>query len=326
MKKIILTLLLLTLISSFGVACSKAGKKETKKTSKKVEEAVEDTKDYPEGGDVDFSVFPPDNPWNTDITDHPVHPNSDDFIASMGAKEGLHPDFGTVWEGGPNGIPYVLVTGDQSKVPITFEYEDESDPGPYPIPDDAPLEYGDDSHIIVIDTTNRLLYEVYDANKTKQGWKAGSGAVFDLTSNKLRPDSWTSADAAGLPIFPGLVRYEEVQKGEITHALRFTVSQTQIGYIHPATHFASDNTDPDLPPMGLRVRLKADFDISGFPSEVQVILRALKKYGMFVADNGGDWFISGAPSMKWDDDELNTLSQVKGQDFEVVDTGPIISD
>jgi hypothetical protein len=275
-----------------------------------------------------LQVFPPDNPWNQDVSQFPVHPNSDDYIARMGADIGLHPDFGTVWQGKPNGIPYVVVGGDQPKVPIEFHYADESDPGPYPIPPDAPIEAGSDRHIIVVDVDNKKLYEVFDAEMTPDGsgWTAGSGAIFDLTSNTLRPAGWTSADAAGLPIFPGLVRYDEVATGEITHALRFTASLTQKAYIPPATHHAGASNDPTLPPMGLRLRLRADVDVSPFPAEVQVILRALKTYGMFVADNGGPWFISGAPDMRWDDDALHTIGLVKGSDFEVVYTGDPVSD
>jgi hypothetical protein len=232
-------------------------------------------------------------------------------------------------ERSPNGIPYVVVSGSQPRVPISFYYADESDPGPYPIPPDAPIEggpnSGGDRHVLVLDAAHRMLYEVYDAHFFGDHWEAGSGAVWDLSSNALRPDTWTSADAAGLPMLPGLVRYDEVASGEITHALRVTVSQTQRAFIHPATHYASDSTDPDLPPMGLRLRLRSDFDISGFPAKVQVILRALKKYGMFVADNGGDWYISGAPDPRWDDDELHVLSEVPGSAFEAVDTGAIIT-
>lgn len=279
-------------------------------------------------------IFPPDNPWNTDISAYPVHPNSDHFLASIGLDRGLHPDFGTVWNGAPNGIPYVLVNDAQPEVRIRFRaYKDESDPGPYPVPPDAPIEGGPDSngdrHVLVIDVDNLKLYEMYRAFPRRNGqkWRADCGAVWDLTSNDLRPWYWTSADAAGLPIFAGLVRYDEVvEKGEINHALRFTVSRTQRGFILPATHFASDLRDPNLPPMGLRVRLRADYDVSTFSPNVQVILTALKKYGMIVADNGSNWYISGAPDPRWDDDELHELGQVKGRDFEVVDTGPIISD
>lgn len=273
-------------------------------------------------------IFPPNNPWNSDISTAPVHPNSDNFVASMGADTELHSDFGTVWNGAPNGIPYTTVRGDQARVPISFYYPDESDPGPYPIPPDAPIEGGPygtgDRHILIVDTDNELLYEIYDAHPVPGGWSAGSGAIFDLTSNALRPDGWTSADAAGLPMFPGLVRYDEVQSGAINHALRFTTEQTQRAYIHPATHFASDDTDPNLPPMGLRFRLKADYDVSGFPQPVRVVLTALKKYGMFVADNGGPWYISGAPDMRWSDEELHEITRVAGHDFEAVYTGPIL--
>jgi len=274
-------------------------------------------------------ILPADNPLNTDISKYPVHPNSDAFIASVGGDKGLHPDFGTVWAGAPNGIPYIAVSGDQPKVPITFEYADESDPGPYPIPDNAPIEGGPDSdgdrHVLVIDVDNCKLYEAWHSRKTADGWSGGSGAIFDLSTNKLRPLGWTSSDAAGLPIFPCLVKYEEVAQGAIDHALRFTVRRSQRGYILPATHFASRSSDPNLMPMGLRLRLKADYDISSYPLQAQIILKCLKKYGMIMADNGGDWFVSGSPSPKWDDDQLNTLKRVKGSDFEVVDTGPIIT-
>ncbi len=275
-----------------------------------------------------MQIFPLDNPWNTDISGYPLHPNSDHFIASIGAEKSLHPDFGTVWGGAPNGIPYVFVPGDQPLVNIIYTaYGDESDPGPFPIPDDAPIEGGvnsdGDRHVLVIDKDNKILYELYRAFKVAGGWEADSGAKWDLTANDLRPKYWTSADAAGLPIYPGLVRYNEVNAGEITHTLRFTVSRTQRGFIHPARHFASSSTNPDLPPMGLRLRLKKNFDISGFSQSNQVILRALKKYGMMVADNGGAWFISGAPDSRWDDEDLHQLSTIKGDNFEVVYTGEI---
>ncbi|HKQ48752.1 MAG TPA: hypothetical protein VJZ71_11840 [Phycisphaerae bacterium] len=273
-----------------------------------------------------LQIFPDDNPWNQDISALPVHPNSANYLASMGLNTGLHPDFGTVWDGAPIGIPYVVVGGDQPRVPVSFDYANQSDPGPYPIPPDAPIEGGADSdgdrHIIVIDRDNRLLYELFYAYPSAGGWTAGSGAIFDLTSNALRPAGWTSADAAGLPIFPGLARYDEiVEEGELHHALRFTVAHTQRAYISPARHFASSSTDANRPPMGLRVRLKADFDVSQFPTTVQVILRGLKRYGMFVADNGSNWYITGAPDSRWNDEELSTLGDVKGHDFEVVYTG-----
>lgn len=273
-----------------------------------------------------LQIFPPDNSWNQDISNLPVHPNSANLIASIGADRGLHPDFGTVWEGAPIGIPYVMVNGNQARVPVSFYYPTQSDPGPYPIPPNPPIEGGPDSdgdrHILVIDVDNRKLYELYDAWPDGPGWAAGSGAIFDLDSNAVRPAGWTSADAAGLPIFPGLARYDEiVEQGELRHALRFTVSRTQSAFIYPARHQASSSTNPNYPPMGLRVRLRADFDISPFPPCVQVILRGLKRYGMLVADNGSNWYVSGAPDSRWNDDELSSLSSVKGRDFEVVYTG-----
>ncbi len=271
---------------------------------------------------ADLKVFPADNPWNWDISRHAVHPNSANFIASIGAEKTMHPDFGTEWQGAPNGIPFVLVTGRQKKVPVEFTYKDESDPGPYPIPDDAPIEGGPnadgDRHILVIDKDNRLLYELFDAHKTDKGWKAGSGAIFKLDSNDLRPEKWTSADAAGLPIFPGLVRFDEVDRGAINHALRFTVSRSQKSYVWPARHQAGHGTDANLPPMGLRLRLKASVDISKMPKSAQIIATALKRHGMFVADNGSDWYLSGAPDKRWKDDELRALKKLKGSDFEVV--------
>lgn len=274
-------------------------------------------------------MFPADNPWNQDISSLPVHPNSANYLASIGLDAGLHADFGTVWNGAPNGIPYTVVSGSQARVPVTFDYDDESDPGPYPIPSDAPIEGGPngtgDRHVTVVDVDNKKLYELFSAYPTANGWTAGSGAIFDLTSNTLRPAGWTSADAAGLPILPGLVRYDEaVELGEIRHALRFTVSRSQRAYISPATHFASSRTDANLPPMGLRVRLKASFDVTPYPPAVQTILRAMKTYGMFVADNGSNWYVSGAPDSRWSDDDLHTLGSVRGRDFEVVYTGELV--
>ncbi len=270
------------------------------------------------------AVFPPDNPWNQDISGLPVHPRSARYIASIdgGENKFLHADFGA----NPDyGIPYVVVPGTQPKVPVEFvEYGDESDPGPYPIPSDAPVEAGSDNHVLVIDGDNCILYELYKGFYVGPGWEASSGAIFDLRSNKLRPESWTSADAAGLPIFPGLVRYDEVSAGAIHHALRFTVERTQRAYIHPATHYASDDTNANLPPMGLRLRLKASYDISQYTGQARVVLEALKKYGMIVADNGTNWFITGATDSRWDDDDLDQLKQVPGSAFEAVDTGPII--
>lgn len=263
----------------------------------------------------------------------PVDPNSANLIASIGLNTGLHPDFGTVFNGAPNGIPYVVVSGTQSPAPINYTaFGNQSDPGPYPVPPNAPIEGGPNSsgdrHVLVIDRDNWKLYELYRAFPLNGGvtWNAESGAIFDLNSNALRPAGWTSADAAGLPIFPGLVRYDEVfEQGEIKHALRFTVRFSRRGYVHPARHFASTNTSPNLPPMGMRVRLRASFDISGYSPRMQVILRALKKYGMMVADNGSNWYISGAPDPRWNDGELATLSNVKGSDFEVVQMGTIVT-
>jgi hypothetical protein len=258
-------------------------------------------------------VFPADNAWNTDVSSWPVHPSSASFLASIGSGN-LHPDFGDIY-----GIPYTTVPGTQPLVPVSFYYDDESDPGPYPIPPDAPVEGGSDRHVLVLDRDHCVLYEMFDAERSGPGWAAGSGAVWDLKVDATRPAGWTSADAAGLPILPGLVRYDEVVvKGEMSHAVRFTVSRTQRGYVAPASHWASSSTNPSLPPMGLRLRLKAGFDLSGFHPQVQVILRALKKYGMIVADNGSNWFISGAPDPRWNDDHLAAIRRVKGREFEVV--------
>ena len=275
-----------------------------------------------------YRPFPDDNPWNRPVDTLPADPNSATLVASIGLNKSLHPDFGANWNGGPFGIPYIVVSGGPAKLPMQFEYKDESDPGPYPIPKNAPIEGGasasGDRHVLVIDRDNEKLYETWSSYPQGSGWKCGSGAVFDLKSNNLRPAGWTSADAAGLPIFPGLVRYDEVKAGEIRHALRFTVQRTRRAYLYPARHWASSNTSENLPPMGMRVRLKATYDISKFPRSAQVVLAALKKYGMIVADNGGDWFLSGAPDSRWNDDEISTLKRVKGSDFEVVVMNKIV--
>jgi hypothetical protein len=261
-------------------------------------------------------VFPADNAWNRDVSADAVDPRSDAYISSIGASTFLHPDFGR----DPSyGIPWTSVPGTQPRVPMSFDYDDESDPGPYPFPPDAPVEAGGDRHVLVLDRGSCQLYETFDSSFLgAAGWHCGSGAKFDLRSNALRPDGWTSADAAGLPILPGLVRRDEVLAGEIRHALRFTVRRTQRAYVHPATHFASSNTDPNLPPMGLRVRLKASYDIARFSGAARVILVALRRYGMFVADNGSDWFISGETNTAWNDDEIEPLKTVPGSAFEVV--------
>ncbi len=278
-------------------------------------------------------LFPPDNPWNQDISSLPVDPNSANLIASIGNNTGLHPDFGTVYNGAPNGIPYTVVQGAQTLVPINWTaYGDESDPGPYPIPTNAPIEGGPSSNgdrqVLVIDRDNWKLYELGYAFPLGGGtsWNANCGAIFDLNSNALRPAGWTSADAAGLPIFPGLVRYDEVfEQGAINHAIRFTVDNSRRAYVAPARHWASTLTSVNLPPMGMRVRLKASFNISGFSPAMQVILRAMKQYGMIVADNGSDWYFSGAPDPRWNDDELRTLKTIKGSNFEVVQMGTIVT-
>ena len=267
------------------------------------------------------SVFPSDNPWNRDVSNDPVDPSSDAIIANIQANGGtnLHPDFGSNLG---YGIPYVVVPGDQPRVDVTFDYADESDPGPYPIPPDAPIEGGSDAsgdrHILVIDRDNCVLYETYASQYVGPGWQCGSGAVFDLRSNTLRPDCWTSSDAAGLPVFPGLVRIDEVQAGTIEHAIRVTFSRTRAAFIHPATHFASSQTDPTYPPMGMRLRLKADFDLSGYTGQALIILNALQHYGFIVADNGSNWFFQGASDAAFDDDDLSQLKNVAGDAFEVV--------
>jgi hypothetical protein len=271
-----------------------------------------------------FAVFPADNVWKWDISEYQVHPNSANYLASIGTARTMHPDFGTVWNGAPIGIPYITVTASQPKIPVNYtEYGDESDPGPFPVPLNAPIEGGaasdGDRHVIVIDKDAWMLYELYYAFPRSDRWDAASGAQFDLSKNDDHPLGWTSADAAGLPIFPGLVRYEEVYiKGEVNHAIRMTCHATQRAYIYPARHYASSSTDVNLPPMGLRFRMKSSFNISGFSAPIQVICRAMKKYGLIVADNGSDWYISGAPDSRWDDDVLGELKTIPGNAFEAV--------
>jgi hypothetical protein len=278
------------------------------------------------------AVFPGDNIWNTPVDTLPVDPNSDAYVATIGADGYVHPDFGSgTWEGAPIGIPYVDVPGSQPRVPVTFEYQNESDSGPYPIPSNAPIEGGSDSdgdrHVLVVDRDDCILYELFYAWPQSDGsWEAGSGAIFDLNSHVLRPEGWTSADAAGLPILPGLVRYQEVAAGEINHAIRFTAPRTRKAYVWPARHHASDLTGTEYPPMGQRFRLKADFDISGFHPDVQVILQTLKTYGMMLADNGSAWYLSGVPDEGWDNDVLRQLRQVHGSDFEAVDVSSLMID
>ena len=279
-------------------------------------------------------AFPADNAWNRDVSADPVDVRSDALLASIGLDKALHPDFGAgLYEGAPIGIPYRIVDAAQAKVPIVFTaYGDESDPGPYPMPRNTPIEgersdlvdTGGDRHAIVIDRDNSRLFELYRAFVQPDGsWRADSGAVFDLSSNQVRPGAmpgWTSADAAGLPIFPGLVRYDEAAAGRIAHALRFTVARTRRAWVAPATHFASTTSDPNLPPMGMRVRLKASFALApGIDPQVRAILQALKTHGMLLADNGSDWFVSGAPDPRWNNAALKReFAQVRGRDFEVL--------
>ena len=269
-------------------------------------------------------VFPKTNAWNKRVDWLPVAANSDAIIRSIGADVGLHPDFGSgLYQGQRIGIPFDVVTKRTPRSRVTFDYADESDKGPYPIPRGVHIEGGSDRHSLLVDRDSCRLNELYALERTAHGWHAGSGAIWSLRSNRLRPEGWTSADAAGLPIFPGLARYDEVARGVIDHALRFTVERTRRAYIAPARHYASSLTDPDLPPMGLRVRLKASFDVSGFPRQARIVLVALKRYGMIVADNGSNWYISGAPNRGWSNDQLHTLGKVTGSNFEVVDTSKL---
>jgi hypothetical protein len=277
------------------------------------------------------AIFPADNPWNTRVDDpqkFPVHPQSATYIASMSPGTHLHPDWGD-WSTSHYGIPWQTVPPGQPGVPVTFTYASESDPGPYPFPPNALVEggagSGGDMHVLVIDTGTCTLYETWSSTYTNPGWSCGSGAKFDLASNTLRPDGWTSADAAGLPVLPGLVRVSEVTAGAINHALRFTVSSTQQGFIHPATH-AAGSANSSLPPMGLRLRLKATFDLSPFSGPAKVILTAMKQYGLLLADNGSNWYISGDSDDAWSSlmsGVGQAFNQVHGSDFEALDTGPI---
>jgi hypothetical protein len=277
-------------------------------------------------------IYPADNLWHADISTLPVHPSSAAWVQSIGADRRLHPDFGSgLWEGAPFGIPVTPVSADQPAVAVSFEYADESDPGPYPIPADARIEGGPDAtgdrHVILLDTEACVAYELYAAWPRGDGtWRAGSGAIFDLRSNQLRPAGWTSADAAGLPIIAGLVRYEEVAAGYIDHAIRFTAPRTRNDYVWPARHAASRSSDAALPPMGARLRLKASVDTSSFPPQARVIADALKRYGMVLADNGSSWFLTGTQDERWDNDDLRALRSLTGRDFEAVDTSPLMVD
>jgi hypothetical protein len=274
-------------------------------------------------------VFPASSPWNQRVDKLPVAPHSARIVAAIGAADNVHADFGSgLWEGGPIGIPITVVRATQAKSRVAFEYAGESDKGPYPIPANVAIEGGrssdGDRHAVIVDRDSCKLYELFALHPTSGGgWRAGSGAIFDLRSNKLRPAGWTSADAAGLPILPGLARYEDVARGRIDHALRFTVNDTRRAYVWPARHFASDKTDPSLPPLGMRFRLKQSYPIAGFPRQARIVLQALKEYGLILADNGSDWYLSGAPHPKWSNDQLHTLHRVPGSAFEVVDASKL---
>jgi FlgD Ig-like domain len=283
-------------------------------------------------------VFPKNHALNTRIDSLPVHPNSNNYIAAIGTSTALHPDFGTSWDDGgtlyPIGIPYNVVGALQPFVPLVYDlYGDESDPGPWPIPQNPFIETvfdwrdptDGDRHMLIVDSSSHILYETGNFYKGADGiWHGGCGARFYLDSNNLRQDGWTSADAAGLPIFPLLIRYDEVDRAlvtgsEISHAFRFTVQHTQQAYVWPARHYASSSTDTNRPPMGLRFRLKASVDISGFSSRMQFILRTMKKYGLIISDNGSNWFFQGTHDDRWDDADINTLKNLHGSDFEAVD-------
>jgi hypothetical protein len=273
-------------------------------------------------------VFPASNAWNQRVDQLPVAANSAQLVASIGLDAPVHADFGSgKWDGGPIGIPFDVVSRTTPLHRVSFGYADQSDRVRYPIPRHVQVEGGaharGDRHAILVDKSTCRLYELYDLRHSGRGWKAGSGATWNLRSNHLRPAGWTSADAAGLPIFAGLARWDEVKRGVIDHALRFTAPETRRAYVYPARHFASDSTDPALPPMGLRVRLKASVNIASFPPQARVVLRALQRYGMILADNGSPWYVSGAPNRHWNNDALHTLGRLTGADFEVVDTSSL---
>lgn len=274
------------------------------------------------------TVFPADNVWHADASRLPVHPRSAAMIGAIGGGA-VHADFGSGrWQGAPIGIPVTVVPAGQRRVPVTFGYADESDRGPYPIPPDAAVEGGPDGtgdrHVIVWDRAACRAYELFDAHPSGAGWRAGSGAVFDLRSNRLRRAGWTSADAAGLSILAGLVRYDEVAAGRIDHAIRVTVPRTRTGWTWPATHSASSATDPALPQLGQRLRLKRSVDLSRLPRQARIVAEAMRRYGLIVADHGSAWFLSGAPDPRWDNDALHALGGLRGSDFEVVDAGGLM--
>lgn len=265
-------------------------------------------------------LFPSTNVWNKRVDSLPVASNSSTMINTIGRDRPFHPDFGEYLG---YGIPYNVVGKLTPHRTVQFTYDDESDHVGYPIPSSPKIEAGSDRHLLLWDTYDCRLYELFDARKTSSGWRAGSGATWDLTSNALRPNGWTSADAAGLPILPGLVRYEEIEAGVINHAIRFTAPLTRNAHIYPARHHAGASLSSSLPPMGLRVRLKASFDVSSYSPRMRIILRAMKRYGMILADNGSPWFFSGTSDVRWSDDELNELKRLRGRNFEVVDTSQL---
>lgn len=276
---------------------------------------------------ADCPLFPPDHIWNRAIVDAPLHALSATWVDTIGRDRTVHPDFGSgLWEGSPIGIPYTTVSGPQARVAVDFYYPDESDVGPYPLSSDVPIEGGGDRHALVVDTDACVLYEVFDVSHEGGSWQGGAGAVFDLNGYELRPAGWTSADAAGLPILPGLVRFEEVEAGAIEHALRFTVPHTRNEYVWPGRHQASSRTGEQYLPMGQRFRLRADFDTGGFSQQALVVAEALKTYGMILADNGSAWYLSGAPDERWDNDALRDLKQITGDDFEAVDVSALMID
>ena len=273
-------------------------------------------------------VFPASNAWNERVDTLPVASDSAQLIASIGLDSPVHADFGSgTWDGGPIGIPFDVVSSRTPRSRVSFQYADESDRVRYPVPRHVHIEGGShatgDRHAILVDKRACRLYELYDLRHSARGWTAGSGAVWSLRSNHLRPAGWTSADAAGLPIFPGLARWDEVARGVIDHALRFTAPRTRRAYLYPARHYASSSNDPSLPPMGLRVRLKASVNVASFPRQARVVLRALQRYGMILADNGSPWYVSGAPNRRWSNDDLHSLGRLTGADFEVVDTSSL---
>ncbi len=266
-------------------------------------------------------VFPTSNPWNQRVDHLPVARGSNAIVASIGVDDHVHADFGSGrWNGSRIGIPITVVSKKTPRSRVRFQYASESDKGPYPIPSNVRIEGGSDRHAIIVEKDSCTLYELFALERRGGRWHAGSGAIWSLSSNKLRPRGWTSADAAGLAILPGLARYDEVARGRIDHALRFTVSKTRRAYVWPARHYASSDTSASLPPMGLRLRLKKSYRIAGFPRQARVVLKALKEYGMLVADNGSDWYLSGAPDERWSNEQLHTLHRVPGSAFEVVDT------